>query len=97
MNNSSNTTHPVGEKKPNAFGLYDMLGHLHEWCEDAWHKDYNGAPIDGSAWMDDTISDRVCRGGTWESFVENCRSTFRRKLFCSNRSNLIGMRVTSSL
>ena len=48
--NSGGTTHPVGLKKPNAFGLYDMLGNVPEWCQDTWHPDYHGAPVDGSAW-----------------------------------------------
>ncbi len=44
------TTHPVGSKLPDAFGLYDMFGNVPEWTEDTWHPDYNGAPADGSAW-----------------------------------------------
>jgi len=48
--NSSGTTHPVGLKQPNAFGLYDMFGNVPEWTQDTWHADYKGAPTDGSAW-----------------------------------------------
>jgi formylglycine-generating enzyme required for sulfatase activity len=43
-------TTEVGQFPPNAFGLYDMHGNLWEWCADAWHTDYAGAPTDGSAW-----------------------------------------------
>jgi formylglycine-generating enzyme required for sulfatase activity len=57
-------THPVGNKKRNAFGLYDMHGNVMEWVEDAWHEDYEGAPGDGSAWKG--MKDKhVVRGGSW--------------------------------
>jgi len=56
--------HPVGQKDPNAFGLYDTLGNVWEWNEDDWHDDYKGAPEDGRAWVDKKrTSDRVVRGG----------------------------------
>ncbi len=58
--------HEVGEKVPNAFGLYDMHGNVWEWCEDDWHDTYEHAPQDGRAWLDRPRSeDRVLRGGSW--------------------------------
>jgi formylglycine-generating enzyme required for sulfatase activity len=76
--NSENQTHPVGQKKPNAFGLYDMHGNVWEWCEDVWRENYNGAPTDGSAWTDGGNQDRrVLRGGSWGLNDNYCRSAYR--------------------
>jgi formylglycine-generating enzyme required for sulfatase activity len=56
--------YPVGETKPNAWGLYDMHGNEEEWCADVWHYNYKGAPTDGSAWTSGGIQAwRVLRGG----------------------------------
>jgi formylglycine-generating enzyme required for sulfatase activity len=75
--NSGSKTHPVGQKQPNPFGLYDMHGNVWEWVQDRWHDNYKGAPSDGSAWEDGDSSDRVLRGGCWYHFARDCRSAFR--------------------
>lgn len=56
--------HPVGTRRPNPWGLYDLMGNLSEWCEDDYHAHYTGAPADGSAWVDSPSrgSDRVTKG-----------------------------------
>jgi formylglycine-generating enzyme required for sulfatase activity len=77
--NSRNTTHPVGGKKPNAWGLYDMLGNVWEWCQDVWHDDYQGAPQDGSAWLAGDGSVRVLRGGSWNFDARSARSAERNR------------------
>ena len=71
-------TTPVGQFPPNAFGLYNMHGNVWEWCADTWHDNYDGAPRDGSVWIengDDNRSPR--RGGSWGFIPNSCRSAFR--------------------
>lgn len=63
--NSGLRTHPVGQKKPNAWGLYDMHGNVWEWCLDMWHKSYEVAPGDGSAWTEAKTFEPVMRGGSF--------------------------------
>ncbi len=73
------STTPVGSFAPNAWGIYDMHGNVQEWCEDAWHPNYLGAPTDGSAWLEgeEKQAFRVVRGG-WCSATEFvCRSASR--------------------
>jgi len=67
----------VGQKLPNAFGLYDMHGNVWEWCQDWWHEGYSGAPADGSAWEAGGGSYRVIRGGSWLAYAGSCRSAYR--------------------
>ncbi len=95
--NNGCQTHPVGQKKPNAFGLYDMHGNVWEWCEDVWHENYNGAPKDGTAWTDGGNSNyRVLRGGSWNDIDANCRSAFRYHNAPGDRFNNFGFRVVVS-
>jgi formylglycine-generating enzyme required for sulfatase activity len=89
--NSGEQTHPVGQKKSNAWGLYDIQGNVREWCED-WYGNYDSnegtdpvGPSSGSI--------RVVRGGSWDINATLCRSSHRRYATPSSRHSYDGLRV----
>jgi len=91
--NSGGKTHPEGEEKPNPWGLSDMHGNIWEWVQDKWHNNYNGAPLDGSAWESGESSFRVCRGGSWLDKAGDCRSASRHYHDADDRNNDHGFRL----
>ena len=95
--NSQSTTHPVGEKRHNAFGLYDMAGNVWEWLQDLWHDNYQSAPGDGSAWEYGMNDRRVIRGGSWFLEPEALRSAYRLRFYTDSRFGDIGFRLAQDL
>jgi len=92
--NSGSKTHPVGQKKANELGLYDMSGNVWEWCADDWHGSYSGAPSTGRAWIDSPrASDRVLRGGSWGNNARRCRVSNRFFSTPSGRNDYLGFRL----
>jgi formylglycine-generating enzyme required for sulfatase activity len=91
-------TTAVGNFPANAFGLYDMHGNVWEWCQDWWHKNYEGVPIDGNVWIEGgEASLRVRRGGSWFTSPRDCRSAFRDNNPAENQINNIGFRICCSV
>ena len=92
--NSRGMTHPVAKKRPNAWGMYDMHGNVWEWCADMWHHDYEGAPGDGTVWLNgDDENCSPMRGGSWIVSDKQCFSTSRARVGGSKKDNYQGFRV----
>lgn len=88
----------VGQFKPNALGLYDMIGNLAEWTEDCWTGSYVGRPTDGSAWTWLGGCDRrVLRGGGWVAPPDWSRSGHHGEAAATDRADFIGFRVALDL
>jgi formylglycine-generating enzyme required for sulfatase activity len=90
--NSDWTTHPVGQKLPNVWGLYDMCGNVWEWCQDWWVGNLPGGTVldpEGPA----TGSARVMRSASYVSFPYECRSAYRWYCYPNNHAGGIGFRV----
>jgi formylglycine-generating enzyme required for sulfatase activity len=87
----------VGSLKPNPFGLYDMGGGVNQWAADCWHKNYQGAPVDGSPWLEAACSSYVIRSGSWRNDPNYVRPANRDHYDTNVRYPTHGFRVAHSL
>jgi len=86
----------VGSFKPNPFGLYDMGGAIDQWVADCWHKSYQDAPGDGSAWSGGDCSSHVLRSGSWKNDSRYVRPSNRDGYDTNVRYPTHGFRVALS-
>jgi formylglycine-generating enzyme required for sulfatase activity len=94
--NSGDKTHPVAQKQPNAWGLYDMHGNVYEWCQDWYDKNYpSGNVTDPTGPSSGSL--RVLCGGSWSSLAEFCRSAIRYGKFSVTRNLYLGFRLVREL
>jgi formylglycine-generating enzyme required for sulfatase activity len=96
--NTDFKTQPIGGRKPNGLGLYDMSGNVQEWVQDWWHFNYDDAPKDGSAWLQgENDIERVMRGGSWNDVPGFLRSSFRYRDSATFRNWNIGFRLAQDV
>ncbi|WP_434683765.1 SUMF1/EgtB/PvdO family nonheme iron enzyme [Pseudanabaena minima] len=101
--NSGNVTHPVGQKKTNELGIFDMSGNVWEWCLDEWHDSYANKPENlkkqgNQPWGDLNVDDndnryRLLRGGSWNDFARYCRAAVRGRVDARVQDDRFGFRV----
>lgn len=87
----------VAKVPPNKFGLYDTIGSRHEWVQDCWNNNYDGAPTDGFGWAEGDCSRHVLRGGSWYESAKFLISSSRSRALVQERNAKIGFRVARDL
>jgi eukaryotic-like serine/threonine-protein kinase len=98
FNGNATETRQVGTKPANPLGLFDIYGNVFEWCEDDWHQTYDGAPVDGRAWIaSPRDSLHVLRGGSFSADEVSARSADRARNESGYRAPDVGFRLARSL
>ena len=89
----------MGSFRANGFGLHDVHGNVWEWVEDCWHGNYEGAPVDGTAWVSGgDCGYRVLRGGSWLNYEpRDLRSAFRWDSPGLRNDSNLGFRIARTL
>lgn len=95
--NSEHQTHPVGQKKPNPWGLYDMHGNVWEWCQDRYHRTYVTTLNDGSVLEATNNSGLVLHGGGWVNYAAKCQSAYRSSFHPDYGYYSLGFRLLRSV
>jgi len=93
-------TSSVGKFKPNAFGLYDMVGNAWEWTDDCFHQDLTDAPINGTPWREEDGGEcifRIPKGGSWISGIAWSRAAVRSRDGAHYKSFMLGFRVAAEI
>lgn len=90
--NAAGNDPPVGAKRPNDWGLYDIHGYLWEWTSDPGNPSYQGAPTDGTVWATGDKATRVLRGGSWTDAAEQLTSSYRQMAPVDTRGPNVGLR-----
>lgn len=93
--NSGNKTHPVGKKKPNSLGIYDMTGNIWEWCSDWYGDEYYGESPRDNPGGPSSGSERVLRGGSWYFNSFYARTSYRSAIEPDYRYNYLGFRLVA--
>lgn len=91
--NSGSMTHTVGQKEPNSWGFYDMIGNVWEWCSDYYDSSYYSRSPASDPENTAVSSYRVNRGGSWSSFAGQYRSAFRGGTKPDNQNSHFGLRI----
>ncbi len=87
----------MGQKRPNAWGLYDVHGNVWEWVQDCWVGNYDKAPRDGSAREKKDCARRVLRGGSWNTKPRHVRSAYRNWNPPATRHDYLGFRLAQDI